>query len=61
MAAMIDQHDNGNGPALPSTILHDVFQGIALAWAMFRVWATSTALFNHLKRKLTRKAKRSDD
>lgn len=52
---MIEQHDNG--PHLPSTILHDVFQVVALAWAMFRAWSTSTALFNHLKNKLKRNTK----
>lgn len=54
---MIDQHDNGNGPQLPSTFIRDAYQVLALAWAMFRVYTTSSALYQRLKRKFKRNPK----
>jgi hypothetical protein len=48
----MEQHDNG--PVLPSTFIRDAYQVLALAWAMARVYTTSSALYQRLKQTLKR-------
>lgn len=46
---MIDRNDSG--PALPSSIIRDAISLIGPAWAMFRSYTASGALFEQLERK----------
>jgi hypothetical protein len=44
-------NDTNSGAVLPSTLIREAFQVLALAWSMFRTWMAATALFEHLKRR----------